>query len=113
MERLPEGFKCCCDDAFYTKGNLTNKLVKMKEAYVEGMVRSEYDAQLTHLRQCSEWGNNTLTGVFRRLRTKLPTNNIKRAKIMWSCIFLHNFRTETVGRNQIKTYFNYINDNIN
>ena len=84
--------------------------MKTKQAYEEGAQRGAYDSQLTHLRQASEWGNNTLTGVFRRLRGKLPTNNIGRAKIMWSCILVHNFRTETVGRNQIRTYFLYINN---
>ena len=27
---------------------------------------------------------------------------------MWSCILLHNWRTETAGRNQIRTYFDEI-----
>ena len=76
---------------------------------MEGRERDSYDQQLTHLRQCSEWGNNVLTGVFRRLRsTKLPVDNVKRAKIMWSAILLHNYRTNNVGRNQIKTYFDNI-----
>ena len=110
MEGLPQGFKCCCDDAFKTQGNLKDKLVKTKEAYKEGNTRSHYDQQLTHLRQCSEWGNNILTGVFRVMRSKLPTNNVNRAKIMWACIYLHNWRTETVGRNQIQTYFNNLVD---
>jgi hypothetical protein len=65
MEGLPQGFKGCCEDAFNTQGNLKDKLVKTKEAYKEGNTRSHYDQQLTHLRQCSEWGNNVLTGVFR------------------------------------------------
>ena len=109
VRRIPDGYKCCCDDAFSTLGDLANKLVKTSDN-AGGGDRSERDAQLTHLRQASEWGNNILTGVFRRLRTKLPTDNVKRARIMWSAIFLHNFRTETVGRNQIRTYFDQINN---
>ena len=103
---LPKGYKCCCDDAFYTKGELMNKLVKTKEEFREGELRSNYDQQLTHLRQCSEWGNQVLTGTFRILKGRLPTDNVKRAKILWACIYLHNWRTETVARNQITTYFN-------
>ena len=68
---LPDGYKCCCDDAFYTQGDLMNKLVKTKEEFREGMIRSNYDQQLTHLRQCSEWGNNVLTGTFRILKGRL------------------------------------------
>lgn len=108
FEDLPAPYKCVCDDAFYTGGSLSGKLVKTKERYVEGASRSSYDQSLTHLRQCSEWGNNILTGCWRRLRTKLPTNNVARGQIMWACILMHNWRTETVGRNQIKTYFDDI-----
>ena len=85
--------------------------MKTKEAYSDGRgIPSGHDQALTHLRQCSEWGNNVLTGVFRRLKCKLPTDNVHRALIMWSTILLHNWRTETVGRNQIQTYLNYVNN---
>jgi len=76
--------------------------------YVEGLVASDRDATLTHLRQASEWGNNVLTGVFRRLKNELPTDNVHRATILWTAVLLHNFRTETMDRNQIKTYFNEV-----
>lgn len=105
IAHIPDGYLCCCDDAFVTSGELRNKLVKTKEPYNQNNQRTGYDEQLTHLRQCSEWGNNVLTGCFRRLRNPLPTHNIKRARLMWCCILLHNWRTNTVGRNQIKTYF--------
>ena len=114
--RLPEPYKVCCDDAFYTQGFLKGKLVKTKERYsitIDGEVevtreQTEYDKQLTHLRQASEWGNNVLVGTFRRLKRKLPTDNKKRALLMWAWILLTNWRTETVEQNQIKTYFNNI-----
>ena len=65
---------------------------------------------LTYLRQCSEWGKNILTEVFRRLRSLLPADNMARALIMWSCIYLHNYRTEIIGRNQNRTYFDKLVD---
>ena len=103
---LPDGYIVVCDSAFMTSGSLENKLIKLKETTLEdGQERSEKDMVLTHIRQCAEWGNNVLTGVFRRLRVKLPTDNLKRAVLQWSCILLHNWRTETCSRNQIKTYF--------
>ena len=111
FENLPDGCKCCCDSAqFYTKGKLDGKLVKTKEEFKEGLIRSSYDQSLTHLRQCSEWGNNTWIGGFRRLRTPLPTDNQRRGLIMWSSIYLHNWRTETMERNQILTCFEHINE---
>ena len=107
LQDLPDGFKVCCDDAFGTSGAVKGKLVKTKEQYKEGVSRSSYDQSLTHLRQCSEWGNNILTGCFRRLRGGfLPIDNVMHSYIIWCCVLLHNWRTETVERNQIKTYFN-------
>ena len=105
---LPNGCKCCCDDTFSISGILSNKLFKTKEQYKGGVSRSTYDMSLTHLRQCSEWGNTILTGVFRRLRSLLPIDNMSRAFIRWSCIYLYNYRTETIGRNQIRIYFDIL-----
>ena len=110
IKKLKPGYKCCCDDAFGTKGDLKDKLIKTKDEYREGFERSSYDMACTHLRQSSEWGNNILVGINRRLRAPLPLDNVMRALIMWNAILLHNFRTETVERNQIKTYFNRIVD---
>ena len=82
IESLPEGFVVVCDSAFNTGGKLKDKLVKLADAqFDESKEKSEYEKALTHLRQCSEWGNNILTGTFRRLKTKLPTDNLKRATI--------------------------------
>ena len=109
ISKLPDGYKVVCDDAFTTGGFMNDKLVKTKECFDEEKVRSGYDNSLTHLRQCSEWGNHTLTGVFRTLQLQMPTDNVRRAKLLWACILLCNWRCETVGRNQIKTYFDHIN----
>ena len=111
IEKLPAGFKVVCDDAFDTHGVLQDKIVKTKERYRENNVSTEYDSALTHMRQCSEWGNNVLTGVCLRLRDRLPIDNVARSQILWACILFHNYRTETVGRNQIKTYFLHIQSN--
>ena len=95
---------------FNTSGILNNKLVKTKDQYKKAASRSSYDMSLTHLRQCSEWGNNILTGVFIRLRSLLPTDNMARSLIVWSCIYLHDYRTEIIERNQIRTYFDNLVD---
>ena len=95
---------------FNTSGILNNKLVKIKDQQKEAASRSSYAMSLTYLRQCFEWGNNILTEVFRRLRSLLPADNMARALIMWSCIYLYNYRTEIIGRNQIRTYFDNLVD---
>ena len=103
---LPDGFVVVCDSAFMTSGKLKGKIVKLKETNLEnGDERTDKDKALTHIRQCAEWDNNVLTESFRRLRVKIPTSNLKRALLQWPCLLLHNWRTETCSRNQIKTYF--------
>ena len=54
------------------------------------MQRIEKGMVLNYIRQCDEWGNNVLAGAFRRLRVKLPTDNLKQAFLQWSYILLHN-----------------------
>ena len=103
---LPDGSVVVCDSTFMTSGKLKGKIIKLKETTIEnGEERSEKDNALIHIRQCAEWGNNVLTRSFRRLRVKIPIENLKRALLQWSCLLLHNWRTETYSRNQIKTYF--------
>ena len=41
---------------------------------------------------------------------KLPTDNQDRANICWCCIYLANWRTSTMKRNQIGTYFDYLEE---
>ena len=57
------------------------------------------------LRQSSEWGMRALQGTFSRLKSRLPSNKSKRKYIIGSIVFLHNFRTEYVGLNQIVLYY--------
>ena len=94
IAKLPDGFKIVCDDAFHCTGNVKGKLVKteMDTLGNADVVSNEHDKALTHLRQCSEWGNGVLTGMFRRLKTKLSTDNVERALIMWSCILLDRYQ---------------------
>ena len=47
-----------------------------------------------------------LQGSFSRLKARLPSDKLKRKKIIGSVVFLHNFRTHYVGLNQIATVFN-------
>ena len=110
ISSLPHPYIVVCDDAFVTSGELHGKLMKTTYDEFGSGEKSEHDKSLTHLRQCSEWGNNDWTKVFRRLKMKLPTDNVTRARLLWCCVFLHNYRVNTIGRSQIKSYFNYIND---
>ena len=57
------------------------------------------------LRQASEWGMRGLQGTFPRFKKRLPGNPAKRKLVIQSIVLVHNFRTEIVGLNQIRTVF--------
>ena len=59
----------------------------------------------TSLRQASEWGMRGLQGSFPRFKKRLPSNSRLRRLVIESIVLIHNFRTELVGCNQIKTVF--------
>ncbi len=46
-----------------------------------------------------------LQGSFPRIKKRLPTHCSQRRLVVESIILIHNFRTEIVGLNQIKTVF--------
>ena len=46
-----------------------------------------------------------LQGSFPRCKKRLPTESRKRRSVLESIVLIHNFRTELVGSNQIKTVF--------
>ena len=59
----------------------------------------------TSLRQASEWGMRGLQGTFPRCKKRLPSCKIKRRLVLESIIFINNFCTDIVGRNQISAVF--------
>jgi hypothetical protein len=57
------------------------------------------------LRQASKWGMRRLQGPFPHCKKCRPTESMKRRIILESIVLFHNYRTELVGCNQIKTVF--------
>jgi hypothetical protein len=57
------------------------------------------------LRQASEWGMHGMQGSFPRCKKHLPTESYKLMLVLETIILIHNYRTELVGSNQIKTVF--------
>ena len=110
IKKLPEGCCVCADLAFGTTNELDDRIIKSEHnAYyldelsvVKRNDVSKRDAQLTALRQCSEWGNNNLVSVSRRLKTKLGTSSTKRGLVMWAALLLHNWRLSTMNLSQTK-----------
>ena len=46
-----------------------------------------------------------LHGTFPRCKKRLPSDSIKRRLVIEGIILVHNYRTHTVGQNQIKAVF--------
>jgi len=115
--------KICVDQGFPTSGDLfdifvgpisSKRLRKIDPIIQESIKRRSH--VYTLLRQASEWGMRALQGSFSRLTAKLPGQKNKRKNIIYAIILLHNFRTRSIGLNQIATVFNphyeqYINVN--
>ena len=59
-------------------------------------------------------GMRGLQGSFPRLTVRLPSHAERRRDLLYSIVLLYNYRTATIGFNQINTvfrddYHNYIN----
>jgi hypothetical protein len=73
IESLTDPFAIVADTAFQASGDLERKITKLDENKY-GKTKTYEEHALTHLHQSAIWGNNTLTGCFRRLKNHLPTN---------------------------------------
>ncbi|PXF42602.1 hypothetical protein BWQ96_00638 [Gracilariopsis chorda] len=111
-EETPPGYAILGDSAFTTHPNVTNaKILRCRKineagqaskslemAAVDCVLQSLYPAY----RQSGEWGVNALKAPFRRLTTVLPADSYKRYRIIALCCYLMNYRTRTIGHNQIR-----------
>lgn len=107
-----DGFKLCVDQGFPRSGALKGKFVgPLTQSQRNRLPAAERDekilesARYVSLRQASEWGMRALQGSFTRLKSRLPSDKLKRGRIITAAILLHNLRTELCGLNQIKTVF--------
>ena len=105
-------YKICVDQGFPRSGDAWNVLVgPMNDRSARRLHPAVRDYMLqvsnvyTSLRQASEWGMRGLQGSFPRCKKRLPGNSRQRRLVMESIVLIHNFRTNIVGYNQIKTVF--------
>jgi hypothetical protein len=84
----------------YSAKQVTKLSPILKEAL---LARAEI---MVSLRQSSEWGMRGLQGTFPRLKARLMSDSKVRGRLLMSIVYLHNFRVQTVGLNQICTVFN-------
>jgi hypothetical protein len=105
-------YKICVDQGFPQSGDAFGVLVgPVKNRAARRLHRDVRDYILkiskvhTSLRQASEWGMRGLHGTFPRCKKRFPSISLKRRLFIKSIVSLHNFWTDYVGHNQIKTVF--------
>ncbi len=105
-------FKICVDQGFPRRGDALDILVgpvsKRSARSLSPLLR-DYILRLSNvyvsLRQASEWGMRCLQGSFPRIKRRLPSEKVKRKRMIESIVLLHNYQTHFVGRNQIRAVF--------
>jgi hypothetical protein len=110
-ERIGD-YKICVDQGFPRSGNAYGTLVgpipKRSARRLHSSVRDNLiclSNVYTSLRQANEWGIGGLQGTFPRCKMCLPSDKLKRRRVIECIILVHNFRTELVGHNQIADVF--------
>ncbi|KAE9382383.1 hypothetical protein BT96DRAFT_952224 [Gymnopus androsaceus JB14] len=104
LEETPEGYYLVADTAFprglsQIEGRIRTSIKAGDQLPANIQERNSllaFNNQLTSFRQTSEWGMRLIQGSFARLRVPLDIN---------LCVRLCNYRTRTVGHNQIKTVY--------
>lgn len=111
--KTPEPYNLLADSAFPASQEMTGRLLVVKKSpfWEQDRTREEYireralDNAVKRQRQAAEWGMRSIQSEFQRLKLPMSTNKAKRKLILETCIMLHNFRSEEVGLNQIRTVF--------
>jgi len=105
-------YKMCIDQGLTKSGDALDVLVgpiSHAQAYQLAPNLRPYLICLSNvyvsLHQASEWGMRGLQGTFPRCKKRLPGNPFTCKLVIQSIVLVHNFRTETVGFNQIRTVF--------
>jgi hypothetical protein len=101
---IDQGFPRSGDASFILVGPISHRQARRLAANLRQYLLTISNVYVS-LRQASEWGMRGLQGTFPRFKKRLPGNAFKRSLVIKSIVFIHNFRTEIVGLNQIRTVF--------
>ena len=79
---------------------------KITGTHAEVEEKLAFNRELLSYRQTTEWGMRALQGAFGRLQIPLKVNHTeRRAKLLETCIWLHNLHAQRVGINQIRSVY--------
>ncbi len=115
LKELPEGFSIAADSAF-TRADMASRIIRplksdeMERAGRTVSVRQFVAAVKRHrlalsIRQSAEWGMGALQQMCGRLRHRLSGDAKVRRELLALCCHYYNYRTHTVGLNQIRTVY--------
>lgn len=116
---IPIGFNLVADSAFpRTDANsiCPGKIIrcrKIDEEPPENPKQLRIESQAKSARQSAEWGMGSVQGVWHRLHSGELDDNMRQHRriILVTCFRLFNFRTRTIGLNQIQTVWaKYLDD---
>jgi hypothetical protein len=102
-------YKMCIDQGFPRSGGTSFLLVGPVSCRQAQRLAANYLLTISNiyvlLCQASKWGMRGLQGTFPRFKKRLSGNAFKHSLVIQSIVLIHNFRTEIVGLNQIRTVF--------
>jgi hypothetical protein len=112
MKKRIGNYKICVDQGFPRSGDAYGTFVGPVTRRAARRLHRDIRNYLlrisnvhTSLRQASEWGMRGLQGTFPRCKKRLPSDDKLRRLVLDAIILVHNFRTDYVGYNQIKSVF--------
>jgi hypothetical protein len=105
-------YKVCVDQGFRRTGDLygtfvgpiSKKRKRALEPHYRRILVGESN-RYVRLRQASEWGMRVLQGTYTRLKSILPADHEFRRLLLHGILLMHNYRTNCLGCNQIRTVF--------
>jgi len=109
--QTPPGFGLIADIGFRSKSTKPMFITIHTQAckrpthpvLLEDAIRADW--WIAYKRQAVELGQRAFKSVSVKLRTLLPGDAGERANLLLMLVHLHNYRTRTVGGNQIKTVY--------
>ena len=112
MKKRIGNYKICVDQGFPRSGDAYGTFVGPVTRRAARRLHRDIRNYLlrisnvhTSLRQASEWGMRGLQGTFPRCKKRLPSDDKLRRLVLDAIILVHNFWTDYVGYNQIKSVF--------
>jgi len=105
-------FKIVVDQGFRRSGDMFNIFVgpisRRRRDRLPPAIRAaviEQSNRYVSMRQPAEWGMRALQATYTRLKSPLTEDHNRRQLLVHSILLMHNFRTNRMGINQIRTVF--------